>query len=708
LGVTHKPEDSTNKEFAGSAALGGVPISLVEGEAWRQGTPLWNQYSAKYIPTARGTQHYYHTLNALNLGVQGVTGAAKAGIGYGAGRGARYLYDKATAAWHTPSEKTADHIGDRFLHGDEKGPRTSLPIEHLTALRDAVAKANATGIDHLPEKFRLPLPDGSHAIVEKYPGTGLSLKTLLSANMKSREPVISLGDLRKPGVDLKDWEALNKRTPGLEHGSPTAVIIKGNPKEKSAELQTALQPHQQRVVDRIQNQPGLVVAHGLGSGKTLSSIAAAEQLGGSTDVVLPAALKANYQKEIDKHLTGAPNAQYNLQSLQGLARSGISPQGNTLIVDEAHRLRNPGTKGYRAIQNSQAAHRLLLTGTPLYNRPHDLAVLVNLAAGQNVLPNSAAAFKAKYLGEKTIQPSWWDANIHGIHPGTVPIVTNKAELAPILQKWVDYHENAKEGFPDREDIQYRVPMDASQQSVYEGVLESAPGWISQKIKHNLPPSKAESKDLNAFLTAARQVSNTPHQYDLSQQENVRKGRVSPKIWKAYQEFQRQMDANPEHRAVIYSNYLESGLNPYAQLLDKKHIPYGMFTGDVDKIKRDQMVKDYNLGKLKALLLSSAGGEGLDLKGTRQMQILDPHFNKEKLEQVIGRGIRYKSHEALPEDQRKVRVEQYLSTLPEPGAIAKFFGSESDTSIDEYLQQMAKNKDALNQQMRELLKAKQSR
>lgn len=695
LGVTHKPEDSTNKELAGSAALGGVPISLVEGEAWRQGTPLWNQYSAKYIPTARGTQHYYHTLNALNLGVQGVTGAAKAGIGYGAGRGARYLYDKATAAWHTPSEKTADHIGDRFLHGDEKGPRTSLPIEHLTALRDAVAKANATGIDHLPEKFRLPLPDGSHAIVEKYPGTGLSLKTLLSPTMKSREPVVKLEDLHKapkPAVDLKDWEALNP--------------VQHSPVLKAAEVQTELQPHQQRVLDRIQHQPGLVVAHGLGSGKTLSSIAAAEQLGGATDVVLPAALKANYQKELEKHIAGTPNAQYNLQSLQGLARSGISPQGQTLIIDEAHRLRNPGTKGYKAIQAAPAAHRLLLTGTPLYNRPHDLAVLVNLAAGENVLPNSEAAFKAKYLGEKQVHPSWWAEHMQGIHPGTVPIVTNKRELAPILQKWVDYHENAREGFPQREDIEYKVPMDPGQQSVYEGVLESAPGWISHKIKHNLPPSKSESKDLNAFLTAARQVSNTPHQYDVTQNENVQAGRVSPKIWKAYQEFQRQMAENPEHRAVIYSNYLESGLNPYAKLLEKKHVPYGMFTGDVDKTTRDQMVKDYNLGKLKALLLSSAGGEGLDLKNTRQIQILDPHFNKEKLEQVIGRGIRYKSHEALPEDQRKVRVEQYLSTLPEAGPIAQFFGQKSDTSIDQYLQQMARNKDALNQQMRDLLKAKE--
>jgi len=45
---------------------------------------------------------------------------------------------------------------------------------------------------------------------------------------------------------------------------------------KRAAVTTPLEPHQQRVIDRLMNQDGLVVAHGLGSGKTLSSIAAAE------------------------------------------------------------------------------------------------------------------------------------------------------------------------------------------------------------------------------------------------------------------------------------------------------------------------------------------------------------------------------------------------------------------------------------------------
>ena len=77
-----------------------------------------------------------------------------------------------------------------------------------------------------------------------------------------------------------------------------------NEMEKISDVVTELQPHQKRVAQRIKNQPGLVVAHGLGSGKTLTSIAAQEALNMPSEVLVPAALQANYQKELSKHVKG--------------------------------------------------------------------------------------------------------------------------------------------------------------------------------------------------------------------------------------------------------------------------------------------------------------------------------------------------------------------------------------------------------------------
>lgn len=472
---------------------------------------------------------------------------------------------------------------------------------------------------------------------------------------------------------------------------------------KQARIISQLKPHQKRVVDRILKQPGLVVAHGLGSGKTLSSIAAAEALGLDTSVVVPASLQSNYLKEIAKHVE-KPRADYDISSLQRAAVSGEIPLGDMLIVDEAHRLRTPGTKSQQIIKRSPALKKLFLTGTPLYNNPADLGNLVNLAAGQKLLPDNLADFEAGYMDREEINPGWWASNIRGIRPGAKSTLVNQEKLKRTLEQWVDYHENEQTDFPTRKDETIDVPLGGKQLDLYNAVLGQAPAWVQYKIKQNLPPSRSELKNLNAFLTGGRQISVSPGGFDESLTP-AQAAELSPKIQTAFQRFKDSLSANPAHKALIYSNFLDAGVAPYEALLQRDKIPYGRITGQQTKKERDKLVREYNDNILRALLVSSAGGEGLDLKGTRQIQLLDPHWNKEKLEQVIGRGIRYKSHAALPEDQRNVNVEQYRSILPEPGFIGSMFGSERPGGIDEYLTMLAEDKDRVNQQLKSLLRTR---
>ena len=49
------------------------------------------------------------------------------------------------------------------------------------------------------------------------------------------------------------------------------------------------------------------------------------------------------------------------------------------------------------------------------------------------------------------------------------------------------------------------------------------------------------------------------------------------------------------------------------------------------------------------------GEGIDLKGVSNIFILDPVWNYSKLQQIIGRGVRYNSHIHLPPKQRHVDI-----------------------------------------------------
>jgi superfamily II DNA or RNA helicase len=467
---------------------------------------------------------------------------------------------------------------------------------------------------------------------------------------------------------------------------------------KIAKVVTPLQPHQQRVVNRIQekDQPGLVVAHGLGSGKTLTSIAAQEALGHKASVVVPASLKANYRKEVKKHVRGKTPTRH-LVSMQNMATKKTPPTDPMMIVDEAHRARDTSTSTYQTLKNNEAEKRLLLTGSPFYNHPSDIAPLVNIAAGKNVLPGTKEDFSSRYISNNKVSPGIL-RRLMGVRPGSVEGLNQgrAKELKGHLAKWVDYHPNSTTDFPEvqREDV--RVPMTPQQLKYYDTVMGQAPAWVSYKVRSGLPPSKTEAKQLNSFLTGARQISNTTGPYHTEGQAQ------DPKIQMAYDNLKQHLDANPNAKAVVYSNFLDAGINPYKAKLEEGGIPYGEFTGEMPKAKRDDLVKQYNANKIRALLLSSAGGEGLDLRGTRLMQILDPHWNNEKLKQVEGRGIRYQSHSDLPPEERKILVQKYLSTRVPKGLLEKIKLKKPGGSVDEYLSNLASQKEKLIDEFRGLL------
>ena len=52
---------------------------------------------------------------------------------------------------------------------------------------------------------------------------------------------------------------------------------------------------------------------------------------------------------------------------------------------------------------------------------------------------------------------------------------------------------------------------------------------------------------------------------------------------------------------------------------------------------------------------------MDFKNIRQIHVMDPWWHLSKLEQIIGRGIRYCSHINLPEDKSNVTVFLHTAT-----------------------------------------------
>ena len=120
-------------------------------------------------------------------------------------------------------------------------------------------------------------------------------------------------------------------------------------------------------------------------------------------------------------------------------------------------------------------------------------------------------------------------------------------------------------------------------------------------------------------------------------------------------------ASPPHPAVSFDTMSpqESG-NPF--------IPakYAMITGDINlspnknKIEMKAITDAANINGeiVKIVIITKAGAEGLDFKNIRQVHILEPWYNLNRTEQVIGRAVRNCSHKELPYVDRNVELYLY--------------------------------------------------
>lgn len=90
--------------------------------------------------------------------------------------------------------------------------------------------------------------------------------------------------------------------------------------------------------------------------------------------------------------------------------------------------------------------------------------------------------------------------------------------------------------------------------------------------------------------------------------------------------------------------------------------YIMITGNV-KLSPDNetelkaVTNDSNVygNDVKVVIISRAASEGVDFKYIRQVHIMDPWYNNNRNEQIIGRAVRFCSHKALPLEQRNVQI-----------------------------------------------------
>ena len=103
--------------------------------------------------------------------------------------------------------------------------------------------------------------------------------------------------------------------------------------------------------------------------------------------------------------------------------------------------------------------------------------------------------------------------------------------------------------------------------------------------------------------------------------------------------------------------------------EEKEIIRNVFNSSWDSIPSTlatqlrEINQNNNLGEIiKILMITSSGSEGITLKNTRFVHLVEPYWHPVRTDQVIGRARRICSHKDLPESLRSVEVFVYLMTF----------------------------------------------
>jgi hypothetical protein len=177
---------------------------------------------------------------------------------------------------------------------------------------------------------------------------------------------------------------------------------------------------------------------------------------------------------------------------------------------------------------------------------------------------------------------------------------------------------------------------------------------------------------------------------------------------------------------IYSQYYYSGIIPIALALE--HAGFNKLNGNIgDKLQVKQKApligtkrpnyiilsrnkdlspnndREIALAKsaenlegevIKVVIVSKIGTEGLDFKRIREMHLLDPWYNMNRAEQIIGRGVRTCSHIDLPKEKRNVSIYLHAVTMPD----------DEEESIDLRVYRIAERKQQAIKKVEDVLKS----
>jgi len=277
---------------------------------------------------------------------------------------------------------------------------------------------------------------------------------------------------------------------------------------------------------------------------------------------------------------------------------------STVILDEAHVIRNPEAKTTRAALKLVTKRRMCLSGTPVQNCAEDLWPIFHF-----LMPG--------FLGRrKTLKETLQDdpEAIHRLRDRVAPFVLRriKKEVATEL--------------PPKTEILLHAEMDEAQRIFYNDLLEKERVGVMDLLgSKGLERSRVS---ILAAITRLRQAACAPA---LVGGEMVPSCKID-----LFLDLVDEL-VSEGHRALVFSSFTKF-LGLIEQRLQEKQITYQYLDGRTRD--RSAKVKAFQNGDDPLFLISlKAGGVGLNLTAADYVIILDPWWNPAAEDQAADRAYR---------------------------------------------------------------------
>ena len=468
---------------------------------------------------------------------------------------------------------------------------------------------------------------------------------------------------------------------------------------------------------------GLLVFHKIGAGKTCAAIRIAEEWDKKVIVVLPASLIGNFYKELRSECTGNNyvskkdrevlkdlssnkyneviekvhskiDKKYDIYSYNKfvnlLKQKKIKFNNTLLIIDEIQNVISENGEFYNTIYKNilkapQSLRVVLLSATPIFDKPSEIALTLNLLRPKEELPKGNDFIETFITKQK---------NVYNIK--------NKTLFSNLTKGLISYYPGAPEyAFPEKKFKIVKCVMSNYQYQSYLAVISQEKNTDFKDIL-KLP---------NNFLIGPRIISNICFPYRLTGEKGYEKfngknlEKYSCKIFKILCKIKKTKGT-----VFIYSNFKKYGglatlikvleVNGYSNVVNNGtgKNRYAVWTGD-EKLENKEMIKDIFNQKdnekgclIKIILGSPAMKEGVSLLRVNSVHILEPYWNTSRLDQVIGRAVRFCSHKDVDKDKRIVKIYLYLACSP-----------KNESTVDQHIYKMALEKESLINKFYDILK-----